>query len=118
MKKKIAVVDDSVTSLTITKSILSDLYIVFPLTGGEQLLKFIKTVTPDLILLDLEMPQMSGLDTYHALREAGSDIKVVFLSGNEKSEEYDALLKIGAAGYIQKPIEAKSLIAAVSEYLA
>lgn len=112
----VVVVDDEVMSLTNAKNILSDQNMrVSCLRSGKDLLKFMETHTPDLILLDILMPDMDGFETYRELRRLEELIgdrrtPVIFLSGAEDSETERRGLKEGASDFIRKPFNKEVLI--------
>ena len=68
IREKIIVVDDIATNLTIAKSALSEKYDVFTAPSGEKLFLLMKRIMPDLILLDVEMPEMDGYDVIGSSR--------------------------------------------------
>ena len=112
----IVVVDDEVLSLTNAKNILNDQNMrVSCLRSGRDLLKFMETHTPDLILLDIMMPEMDGFETFRALRQmeertGRSRTPVIFLTGVEDSETERRSLKVGASDFIRKPFNKEVLI--------
>ena len=107
----IVVVDDEALSLTNAKNMLETEDIrVSCLRSGKDLLKFVEKNNPDLVLLDIMMPQMNGFETYQALREyenrAGkSQIPVIFLTGENDKVMEGKGLKLGASDYIRKPFD-------------
>ena len=112
----IVVVDDEALSLTNAKSILNEQDMrVSCLRSGQDLLKFMAKNEPDLILLDVLMPEMDGFETYQALRsfeeETGKKrTPVIFLTGSEDSETERRGLKAGASDFIRKPFNRDILI--------
>jgi putative two-component system response regulator len=105
LRKKIVVVDDMVTNLKIGARILSDEYDVFTVPSGEKLFQLLGKVTPDLILMDVDMPVMNGYEALTILKkdEHARRIPVIFLSANHgPSYEMEGLSR-GAADYIVKP---------------
>ncbi len=104
-KGKIMLVDDSVTNLMIGKNVLQDTYEVLTVPSGEKALALLERVIPDLILLDIEMPEMSGYETLEKIKgnPATAEIPVIFLTARSDAEsEYDGL-SMGAVDYIAKP---------------
>ena len=104
-KKYILIIDDSTTSLKHAQEMLKDTYKLAMSKSGEHGLKFLKTVKPDLILLDINMPDMDG---YEMLRELKKDpdtreIPVIFLTGEGNQESELKGFKMGAMDYITKP---------------
>lgn len=104
--RKILVVDDNVANLTVLNGILSGLYKVYPVDSGAIALKFLEKQRPDLILLDVEMPEMSGPELFHILHADTnlSSIPVIFLTGNTDIESEAEAFKLGAADFMRKPV--------------
>ncbi|SDP17369.1 GGDEF domain-containing response regulator [Selenomonas ruminantium] len=111
----IVVVDDETMTLTQVKSILREQDMrVSCLRSGRDLLKFMEKNTPDLILLDIQMPEMDGFEAYQELRRleeaAGrGPTPIIFLSGVETSEAERRSLEQGASDFIRKPIHKEVL---------
>ena len=112
----IVVVDDEALSLTNAKNLLNEQDMrVSCLRSGQDLLKFMAKNEPDLILLDILMPEMDGFETYHALRQMEEETgrkktPVIFLTGAEDSETERRGLKAGASDFIRKPFNRDILI--------
>lgn len=115
MEYKIAIVDDDVSIITLVRGILGkEGMSVAPLTSGKALLDYIKVQTPDIILLDVMMPDMDGIETYMALRDierelGKEEIPVIFLTGNENGDIEEKALELGAKDFIRKPFAPKIL---------
>jgi putative two-component system response regulator len=104
-KKTIFVVDDNSTNLTATENILAERYRVVALYSAEKMFGVMERVKPDLILLDIEMPEMSG---FEALRRIKSDaahagIPVIFLTWHNDPDNETRGLELGAVDFIMKP---------------
>ena len=112
----IVVVDDEAMSLTTAKNLLNEQNMrVSCLRSGRDLLKFMAKNEPDLILLDVLMPDMDGFATYHALRAQEEELgkkqtPVIFLTGSDDSETERRGLKAGASDFIRKPFNRDILI--------
>ncbi len=112
----VVVVDDDLLSLINAKDILSGEGMrVSIMRSGQDLLKFMTKNTPDLVLLDVMMPDMDGFQTYHALRKFEEDsgrqkTPVIFLTGSEDSEKENLGLEIGASDFIHKPFNKDILV--------
>jgi CheY-like chemotaxis protein len=83
--------------------------------GGEDALALTERRRPDVVLLDLEMPGLGGLETCAAIRDRGDDIEVLILTVSEKEPDLWAALRLGAAGYLLKDMPPAELIDAVVE---
>ncbi|MBO4337050.1 MAG: diguanylate cyclase [Lachnospiraceae bacterium] len=117
MKKTwIAVVDDDAISLKNARDLLSsDELRISCVRSGRELLIFIKKNRPDLILLDVMMPEMDGFETYQKLCEYEDEQKlahvpVIFLTGENDSDVEQKGLMIGASDFIRKPINKEVLL--------
>lgn len=123
MKYHVVVVDDEPLSLTNARNILSEEGMkVSCLRSGEDLLCFLTKNSPDLILLDILMPEMDGFETYRALREYEEKTErnktpVVFLSGDDSSESERKGLKAGASDFICKPFDKVILVNRVNNII-
>jgi len=104
-RQKIMLVDDNTVNLTVGKNALIDKYDVFTIPSGEKLLKILERTIPDLILLDIDMPDMTGYDVIKILK-ANPDtakIPVVFLTAKTDTQDELMGLSLGAIDYIIKP---------------
>ncbi len=101
----ILVVDDNKTNLTLAKCELSDEYQVTPVISGQQALQFLEKKTPDLIMLDLIMPEMDGKETMRRIKEnpEWSKIPIIFLTADSTAETESECLKLGADDFVAKP---------------
>lgn len=108
-KPIVLAVDDDASNLRFLEQILKEEYQTYLAPSGERALAFLATKRPDLILLDVEMPQMSGYDVIRQIKqnEAWKDIPVIFLTGLEGRDNEKEALDLGAVDYILKPISAE-----------
>lgn len=104
-RHKVMLVDDNITNLTVGKNALIDKYDVFTIPSGEKLLKVLERTIPDLILLDIDMPDMTGYDVIKILKEKEETAKipVIFLTAKTDAEDEIKGLSLGAIDYIVKP---------------
>lgn len=105
-KPIVLAVDDDASNLRFLQEILKEDYQVYLAPSGERALAFLETKRPDLILLDVEMPQMSGYDVIRTIKQnkQWSDIPIIFLTGLEGRDNEKEALDLGAVDYILKPI--------------
>lgn len=83
--------------------------------NGEEALRIVERADPDLILLDLNMRGMGGLETLHRLRAQGVDTRIVVLTVSDSDEDVVAALRAGADGYLLKDMEPEQLLEQVKE---
>ena len=78
---------------------------------GEEALKKVEQEKPDLVLLDIKMGGMDGIDTLRSLKEKNKDIKVIMVTGRkpEDEESFEKCKALGAMDYIHKPLELDEL---------
>jgi DNA-binding response OmpR family regulator len=117
-KKKVIVIDDEETVLTITKSHLGEDYEVITAQSGQQALQlFFCGLVPDLTLLDLTMPEMGGWDTFVKIRGISELHKtpIAIYTTSENPEDKSHAEEIGAVDYIKKPVNKTELLARVGK---
>lgn len=119
-KPVILVVDDQTTVVRVMGRMLSDEYVVHVATNGERALEIAEEKLPDLILLDMVMPQMSGIDVCLKLKEnhATHHIPVIFVTSMDDRHNEARGFKAGAVDYITKPPSPEIVLARVRVHLA
>jgi CheY-like chemotaxis protein len=106
----ILAVDDIPVTLNMLSTALAKAgYKVTGVTSGAAALNFIEKFTPNLFILDIEMPKMNGFELAVKLREAGQSAPMVFLTGNTTREYLMKAVKLGAVDFIVKPFNADSV---------
>ena len=117
----ILVVDDAPINIDVITGILSETYRVLAATSGEKALKIASTehLKPDLILLDIMMPEMDGLEVCQRLKDNPDteSIPVIFLTAKTEVDDVTAGLELGAVDYIAKPVNPAILKARVKTQL-
>jgi PAS domain S-box-containing protein len=119
-KGEILVVDDEPDTLALLTSILTEEgYHVRPADSGSLALASVTTSPPDLILLDMRMPNMDGLEACRQLkaRKESREIPVVFVSGSAEAEVRVEGLELGAVDFVTKPFNREELLARVRTHL-
>ncbi|MDR3307723.1 MAG: response regulator [Coriobacteriales bacterium] len=114
-KPVILTVDDDPIILNSVLATLKEDYTVRPFTSGEAALKFLDKNEVDLILLDHNMPEMTGFDVLKALQAESRfrAVPVIFLTGSVNSEDEVSALELGAVDYLLKPFRPRALITRV-----
>lgn len=84
-------------------------------SSGAEAVSLAERVTPDVILLDLNMKGLSGLDTLHALRRDGITARVIILTVSDAPGDISAMIDAGADGYLLKDSDPEALLAAIRE---
>lgn len=118
-KDSILVVDDDKMNLMLTQKILGIRYDVSCVSSGKEAILYLQDNVPDMILLDLHMPEMSGLEVLDEIRNMDkvSDVPVIFLTADSERKTEIEIFKAGAMDYIQKPFIAEVVIRRISRIL-
>ena len=118
-RQVIFIVDDDITNLTIGSDALADTYNVFTFNSGELVLKRLERQIPDMILLDVNMPEMSGYDVIKQIKKKRetSKIPVIFLTSKTDGESELEGLSLGAIDYISKPFSPPLLLKRIELHL-
>jgi len=116
---KILIVDDSVNNIELLSDILGDDYEILFATNGKKALQMVPELLPDLILLDIVMPEMDGYETIKILKTQlnTAHIPIIFISA--KSETTDAIkgFQHGAVDYISKPFSVEEVKARIKIHI-
>jgi len=119
-KQKVLVVDDDKTHLAMTKTFLEEAYDVITVESCKEALKLLyQGLSPDIVLLDLAMPEIDGWDTYEKIKGLSKLNHVpiaIFTSSNDPMDRERAV-KIGAADYIKKPCKKSELLERIRKIL-
>ncbi len=118
-RKKIIYVDDITVSLLSVKSRLQRHYEVFPAQSSSALFALLENTTPDLILLDINMPETDGFAIIQALKEDArfADLPVIFLTGKSDKQTILRAISLGAADLVTKPFSDAELIQRIENQL-
>jgi len=106
-------VDDSEFHLSVANNMLKSEYeVTTALSGKEALEHLIQGLVPDIILLDIVMPNMNGWETYHKIRGFTmlTDVPIAFFTSTNETKNKEQADKIGVADYIMKPYEKNALL--------
>ena len=117
---RILVVDDTPANIqTLTATLKKEGYQISVATNGKQALEVLARVQPDLILLDVMMPEMDGFETCRQLKAAEQwrHIPVIFLTAKTETADIVQGFELGAVDYVAKPFNAHELLARVNTHL-
>jgi putative two-component system response regulator len=119
-RKKIIVVDDNLDNLNALKNTLKDIYGVYPSPSALEMFELLEHIRPDLILLDVEMPEMNGYEAIKKLKSNTQykDIPVIFLTSMIDEQSKMEGLRLGAVDYIYKPFDAALLLQRLETHLS
>jgi CheY-like chemotaxis protein len=113
-KKKIIVIDDDETVLTLTRATFASIYDVTTVNSGQAALNlFFQGYTPNLVLLDLQMPEMGGWDTFVRIRDLTRlhKVPIAIYTTSDDPKDKEKAQELGAVDYIHKPAKKDELLA-------
>jgi len=115
---KMLVVDDEIDICDFVKNFFEERnYTVFTALNGSEALRIARKEKPNLILLDIKMKEMDGIETLKKVREFDKDVKVLMVTAMEDQKNMIAARKLGACEYITKPLVLEDLEAKVSSHV-
>ena len=117
--KTIFIVDDKDTNLLLAKNALEGSYKTFALPSAERMFKLADKITPDLILLDVDMPEMDGFEAMKVLKndEKFKTIPVIFLTGKNDAISEIKGFELGALDFINKPFSPPVLLKRIETHI-
>ena len=121
MTKLILIVEDEPRNVTLLRDLLQvSGYKTIEATDGKQGVELAKARKPDLILMDIQMPEMDGLEATRILKADATtrNIPVLALTAYAMKGDEERILQAGCDGYITKPIDIQGLVKEVAEYLS
>jgi DNA-binding NarL/FixJ family response regulator len=117
-RARVLLADDNRPVLDRVLSVLRpDFEVVGIAENGQQLVREAKRLVPDVIVVDIMMPELTGIEAAHTLKEAGSTAKIVFLTVHEEAEFVQACFAEGGSGYVTKSRLRTDLVSAINEAL-
>jgi len=119
-QNKIIVVDDNLDILSVIRNILKDNYEVYPCPSVAKMFVVLEHIKPDLILLDVEMPETNGYEAAKKLKNSAQykDIPIIFLTSMVDEQSEIEGLSIGAVDYIRKPIVVPLFLQRIKTHLS
>lgn len=118
-KKKILCVDDSETILYFEKMVLAATYDLIAAKNGRLGFEAALAQKPDLVLMDLMMPEMDGIEALKAIKEHEEikHIPVIMVTTKSEKDRVEACYKLGCSDYVSKPINKIELLTKVKKYI-
>ena len=120
MSKKILIVEDNPQNMRLIEMALSaESYFLLEATNGEEALEIAKKERPDLIIMDVQLPKMSGLEVTRKLREIPefTQIPIIAITAYAMKGDEEKALDAGCNAYLSKPIRARELPNVIAKML-
>ena len=120
MNNTILIVDDNLKNCQLAASVLHPYYRLLLTESGEKAIEIAKARLPDLILLDVMMPGLSGFETCKILKENPftKDIPIIFVTAKTEETDIEAGFNVGAVDYISKPFRTKEILSRVKTHIS
>jgi DNA-binding NtrC family response regulator len=118
LTKKILVVDDELGIRESFNSLLGDEYSVSLASDGEEAIEKVKREQPHLVILDLRLPGIDGLEVLRIIQDLNRNLVVVVISGINEVETAVKVMKLGASDYLPKPFHLEDIRKAIGEAFA
>jgi CheY-like chemotaxis protein len=112
-------VDDDGEFQSIVRKWLSPRYEHWGLTDGADLLEYLESAEPDLVILDVRMPGLDGFQLCKLMRadQRFAHLPILFLTGCKEDEDFIKNLDSGGTAYLTKPVDRKDLLATINEFI-
>ncbi len=118
MSQEILIVEDEVDIADVIEFVLQqDGYSTTVASDGDMALKLFSSKRPDLVVLDLSLPGISGMELFHRFRQDSSDVPIIIATSRSEEADRIAGLEMGADDYVTKPFSARELAARVRAVL-
>lgn len=115
--KSILVAEDVDSNFLLLRAFLSKMYILIRANDGLEAVELFKKHNPDLILMDIKMPNMDGLDATKAIREISKDVPIIALTAFAFENDRQQALAVGCNSFLTKPISKVVLLEMLDQYL-
>ncbi len=117
--KKLLIVDDEKEICEFLKAFFEERnFEVYTANSGVSAIKYIQELTPQLVLLDIHMPGMDGINALKWIKEKYPKVKVIMVTALETREKIEEAMRLGADNYITKPLSLEYLEKDVQEKIA
>ena len=118
LKHRVLIADDQEDVLRAAAVVLEDEFQVIGMAGnGRDVLRLVPALCPEVLVLDIVMPMLNGIETASRLRSSGSSVRIVFLTVHEDRDFLDAAVSAGGQAYVLKSHLATDLVPAIESVL-
>jgi CheY-like chemotaxis protein len=119
LKPVVAMVDDEVDYMTLMRAWLEDSYVFYAFKSGEEFLTALPALSPDVVILDLYLRGVDGIELCRRMRELPNfrSVPILFLTGSERIDDYRRSMCAGGSTYLTKPVGRTRLLTALGDLL-
>lgn len=115
--KRILIAEDNDSNYMLMEYILKKHYEFFRAKNGQEAVEKAQTETPDLVLMDIKMPIMDGLEATRQIKAAMPDLPVVALTANAFDSDRQAAFDAGCDGFLSKPVNAQKCLETIEKFI-
>ena len=115
--KRILIAEDNDSNYMLMQYILKNHYEFFRAKNGQEAVEKAQTETPDLVLMDIKMPIMDGLEATRQIKAAMPDLPVVALTANAFDSDRQAAFDAGCDGFLSKPVNAQKCLETIAKFI-
>ena len=116
-KIKILYAEDNDSNYILAKAMLKGVYDIYRANNGAEAIELYTSIEPDIILMDMKMPVMDGLEATRKLRQMGVTVPIIALTAFAYDNDRSVALQSGCTEYITKPYRAETLRKTISKLL-
>ena len=118
-KPVVLIVEDNADNMTTVKALLEDKYHLLEAKNGEEAIELAKTYVPDLVLMDIALPGINGIEAFKAIKSTpvSQHIPIIALTASAMDQERESILSYGFDAFVAKPIVADTLFEVIGEVL-
>ena len=115
--KKILIAEDNDSNYILMTYILKNHYEFVRARDGQQAVDMVETESPDMILMDLKMPVLGGLDATRVIRRSHPDIPIIALTANAFDTDREEAMAAGCTDFLSKPVSTQKCLETIAKYL-
>jgi len=115
--KRILVAEDNDSNYILMQYILKKYYEFYRARNGQEAVELVKEGKPDLVLMDMKMPMMDGLEATRQIKELYPDLPVIAVTANAFDSDKQAALEAGCNDFLSKPVNAEKCLQIIGRYL-
>ena len=116
-KPNVLICDDEIGVRESLRLILEGQGVLSFAVNGEEAIRHVKTYNPDLVIMDIKMPIMNGLDALGQIKKLKPRVRVIMITGYESDDVAAQAMRLGADDYLTKPFDRRKILAKVQSFL-
>ena len=115
--KRVLIAEDNDSNYILMQYILKKYYEFYRARNGQEAVELVKEGKPDLVLMDMKMPMMDGLEATRQIKELYPDLPVIAVTANAFDSDKQAALEAGCNDFLPKPVNAEKCLQIIGRYL-